>query len=190
MNIWLNAIGYQVVWFCAVIGAGRGAWWWGPLAAVAFIAWQVAVSPHKRTDLRLLAVALVCGCVLDGVLAATGWARHAAPWPSASFAPVWILSIWASFAVTLTQSLRFLQGHPWLAFALGAIGGPMAYSGAARAFDALSFSEPRWHALAWLSLGWAIAMPLLAGLTTRWVRREGDGDTDVAALRGSAQRSG
>lgn len=170
ISIWLNAIGYQVVWFCAVIGAGRGAWWWGVAAAAVFIAWQFAVSAYRAADARLLLVALGCGLMLDSTMAMTGWGDYAAAWPSRSFAPAWILGVWVSFAMTLTQSLRFLQGRTWLALLLGAVGGPMAYLGASRGFGAVVFASPRWHAIAWLAVAWAIAMPLLAGLATRWVR--------------------
>lgn len=162
MKIWVNAIGYQVVWFCAVAGAGRGLAWAGPVAAAIFIPWQYAVSDRRAADLRLAALALACGCIVDGVAAATGWARYAAPWPTSAFAPAWILAVWASFAMTLTQSLRFLHGRRALATLLGAVGGPLAYLGAARGWGAISFAAPRWHAIAWLALAWALAMPLLA----------------------------
>ncbi|MGH8032466.1 MAG: DUF2878 domain-containing protein [Luteimonas sp.] len=170
MHRWLNAIGYQAVWLCAVIGAGRGIWWSGPAAAAVFVAWQFALSRHRAADARLLIVALVCGLILDSVLAATGWARYGAAWPSAAFAPAWILSVWVSFAMTLTQSMRFLHGRRLLALLLGAIGGPLAYLGASHGWAAVVFTAPRWHAIAWLAVAWALAMPLLAGLAARWAR--------------------
>lgn len=175
MAIWLNAIGYQLLWFCAVIGAGRGLWWPALAAAAAFIGWQLAASPQRAVDLRLIAAALVCGVLLDGGLAASGLARYAAPWPAAElaeFAPLWILAIWASFAMTLTHSLRLLQSHLGAALALGAIGGPLAYWGAARGWQALTFAAPTWAGLLYLAVAWALAMPLLAWLARRWMRAQ------------------
>lgn len=167
-----NFLGYQAVWFAAVIGAGASLWWPGVLAALLFATWQLALSSQRNADLCLVLAAIGAGCLLDGGLAAGGMARYAAAAPALppGGAPVWILSLWASFALTLNSSLAYLRGHQIVALLFGAIGGPLAYAGAAQGWQALVFEAPAWHALAWLSAGWAIALPLLAGLAQRWTR--------------------
>lgn len=167
-DFWTNAITYQVVWFAAVIGAGSGAWWPGVAAAALFVAVQLGVSRERDVDLRLLAAALVCGAVVDGAMASSGLARYAASTPAMpGGAPLWLLAIWACFALTLRRSMRFLLGRPFAALALGAIGGPLAYLGAARGWQSIAFAEPRWQALALLALAWSLALPLLVLLATR-----------------------
>lgn len=168
MRFWGNLIGYQAVWFCAVIGAGRGLAWTGVLAAVAFIVWQLSQSQNRAVEIKLLALALVLGSIVDGWLAARGWALYAASWPSSAFAPVWILALWAAFSQTVTQSLAFLMRHAWLAIAFGAVGGPLAYVGASRGFDAVMLVPPDSRALVWLAAGWGIAMPALTIAARRW----------------------
>ena len=118
-------------------------------------------------DLTLIAAALVCGFVLDGALVRTGLASYAAMWPSVAIAPAWILALWATFALTFTQSLRYLQTRLWLAALLGLIGGPLAYLGAARGWQVVSFATPAWHGLVVLAAGWALATPALAWLARR-----------------------
>ena len=176
MTFWGNLIGYQLVWFSAIIGAGRGVWWPGLMAATVFILLHLAFaaqSPAQRTvDMRLLAVAVLIGILLDGTVAASGLARYAADdltlLPGG--APVWILSMWASFALTLRHSMTFLLGRPGIGLLLGAIGGPLAYLGASRGWQAIVFTEPRWPAIAVLAVGWGIAIPLLTTLAVRWAR--------------------
>lgn len=170
MAFWLNAIGYQLVWFCAVIAAGKGAWWPALAAAAIFVTWQWHASTQRAADLRLVLVALACGIAIDGALAASGWARYATPWPSPAFAPAWILAVWVSFAMTLTQSMRWLQPRLFWAWLLGAVGGPLAYLGAERGWSAVVFEAPRWRALVLLCVAWSLAMPLLACLARRWTR--------------------
>lgn len=185
MRVWSNLIGYQLVWFCAVIGAGRGLAWAGVIAAVAFVGAEWLASPTRGALLRLCAAALACGLVVDGVLAVSGWATHAAAWPLAGFAPLWILALWCAFSTTLLSSMATLQRHRLLACALGAVGGPLAYLGAARGFGALAFVEPRWQGLVWLAVGWGIALPLLATCARRWqagVARPHDGVPTAGAL--------
>ncbi|MGI8560461.1 MAG: DUF2878 domain-containing protein [Luteimonas sp.] len=174
MAFWLNAIGYQTVWFCAVIGAGSGRWWPAVAASLVFVAWQWAASRQRGIDARLVGVALACGLVIDGGLAASGLARYAATWPSAAFAPTWILAVWAAFAMTLNQSMRWLQSRLSAAAVLGAVGGPLAYLGAARGWNAVEFSAPQWPALLALGALWLLAMPLLAGLARYWSHGQRD----------------
>lgn len=169
MTFWGNLLGYQVVWFTIVIGAGHGQPWPGILTALAFVIWQ-ARGAQRVLMLRLVAAALAAGLVIDGALAASGVLAYASPWPSPPWPPVWILAIWAAFAVTLPRSLAFLQGRPWLAAAFGAMGGPLAYLAASRLGSAVVLSTPSWSALAVLALAWAVAMPLLAGLASHLSR--------------------
>lgn len=170
MAAWASFIGYEVVWFVAVVFAGRDRPWPGVMAALLFVGWQLSVSPHRRAALQVLAIALVCGVVIDGLVRGLHLAYYAAATPAlpTGGAPLWILGLWACFSLTLGGPLRALGTRPLLAVVLGGVGGPLAYAGAAHGWDALRFRAPEWQALALLGIGWAVAMPLLAVLTHRW----------------------
>lgn len=163
MNRALDLVGYQAVWFAAVIGAGRGTAWPGVLAATAFFALHLRHAPRHR--LRLGAAALAAGCIVDGSLASTGLIDYAAQGPLP--VPTWILALWVAFAMTLTASLDLLQRRPFVAASAGAIGAPLAYAGAAAGWQAVAFDAPAWPALCLLGAGWALALPLLARLAAQ-----------------------
>lgn len=167
MSFWLSLIGYQAVWFAAVIGAGHGLAWPGVAGMLVYALVQLVCARHWRTDLSLMAAALVFGFLLDGTLIRSGLASYAAAWPSAGVAPAWILALWMTFALTFSQSLRYLQRRLWLAALLGLVGGPLAYLGAARGWHVVNFAEPAWHGLLLLAIGWALATPALAWLARR-----------------------
>ena len=170
MSFWANLVGYQLVWFAVVTSAARGQPWWGIASALVFATLQFHYSATRAADARAMGTAFACGFLLDGVLAATGWLHYESPLVSLP-APIWILALWLAFAMTLNHSMTFLRGRPRLAATLGAIGGPMAYLAAARGFDAVTFLEPAWRAIALLSFGWASALALLAVLTQRWAMK-------------------
>jgi hypothetical protein len=170
VRFWANLLGYQAVWFGTVIAASRGMPWIGVALAVAFVLLQWSLSHERRSDLRLVACALLIGLVLDGSIAASGLLRYTASTPPLA-APAWILALWAAFALTLNHSLAFLRGRVDWAIVLGALGGPLAYAGAARGFHALEFEAPAWRGAMALALGWSITMPMLAVLAQRWHRR-------------------
>lgn len=169
----LNALAYQLVWFASVFGAGHGRWWPGPLAALAFAALHLGAvvrdRGERRRDLALVAAAVACGLLIDGALSMSGavvFAAHDPALPSGG-APLWMLTLWASFALTLRHSLRTLTTRPALAALLGAFGGPLAYLGAARAAGAVFFREPATITLAMLAVGWCLALGLLAMFASR-----------------------
>jgi hypothetical protein len=164
MNLFGNFVGYQAVWFLAVYGAGAGRWWPALLAAGLFALWQLAVSAERSSDLRLIGCALLLGALIDGALARSGLLAYASAAPALppGGAPVWILSLWICFALTLNHSLRWLRGRPLPALLTGAVGGPLAYLAAARLSGAVSFAAPAWQPLTALALGWAVALALLS----------------------------
>ncbi|MGP1666652.1 MAG: DUF2878 domain-containing protein [Rhodanobacter sp.] len=167
MSFWLSLLGYQAVWFTAVIGAGYGSAWPGVLGMAMYALVQLLVIRNWRTDLSLMATALVFGFLLDGALIRSGLATYAAGWPGLALAPAWILALWMTFALTFSQSLRYLQTRLALAALLGFIGGPLAYLSAAHGWHVLRFATPAWHGLLILALGWAFATPALAWLARR-----------------------
>lgn len=170
MNTWINFVGYELVWFCAVISAGEGHAWPGVVAALLFALWQCSVSRQRGSDLRLIAVAVIFGLLVDGGLGASGLASYASAWPVAWLAPAWILALWLAFALTLNHTLTFLQRHPWCAVVLGAAGGPLAYSAASRGWHVVNFVQPAWRALVYLAIAWAVAMWVLSRLAHQWQR--------------------
>jgi len=156
MRSWANLLGYQAAWFIAVGCAARGLAWPGIAACLGFAAVAWWHSPLKRGDAWLAGVALGYGLLLDGVLAASGWLGYAAPVPALP-APTWIVALWVAFAMTLRHSLRWVLERPVIAVLFGAIGGPLAYWGAGRGFNAVVFVMPL-QATLMLALGWAVAM--------------------------------
>ena len=160
MAPWANLLGYQAAWFAAVWSAGAGQAWIGMLACIAFVAWQLLASRVRAADARVLLAALGCGVLIESAAAGSGWLRHASPlagWP----APPWILLLWGAFAMTLNHSMACFARRPWLAALFAAIGGPLAYLGAARGFSAVVFAAPAWHGALLLGAAWALALPFL-----------------------------
>jgi hypothetical protein len=170
MKIWINALAYQATWLASIAGAGRGLWWAGPLALSVFAVGQLAISAHRRDDAVLLACAGAIGFVVDSAFVQAGLLGFAAAWPWSHLAPIWIVTLWMSFALTLNHSLAYLKSHPLLAAALGAVGAPLAYWIAARAWHALVFVAAPALALAVVAVAWALLAPALCLLARHLAR--------------------
>jgi hypothetical protein len=124
-----------------------------------------------------MALALFCGLLLDGALARSGLLRYAAGAPAvpAGGAPLWILALWLSFALTFNHSLAWLRGRLTVAVFLGALGGPLAYASAARLAGVVEFSAPRGLSVGVLAAGWAVALLLLVRSAGAWAAERASG---------------
>lgn len=150
---------FEAAWVACVVSAARDAMAWGIVAIVASIAWQLAFSQRRRTDLRLIATASLVGLAWDTLLVQSGLVIYASPLPSASLAPLWIIALWAQLGSVLREPLRWLHSRPLIGVLLGAAGGTLAYAAAAR-LGACSFPDAR-VALGALAIGWGILLPAL-----------------------------
>ncbi len=75
MKFWASLVGYQLVWFAAVIGAGRGLALAGDRRALLYAACQLGAARRYKTDLSLMAAAMAMGLLLDSGLIHAGLAQ-------------------------------------------------------------------------------------------------------------------
>jgi len=162
LNNLVNFIASQLLWLASVAGASNGAPLLGPAVFLAFAAYQLSPRRRARGDAALMLLALPLGLLVDSAMAASGLVRYAAPVPVAWLSPVWILTLWMGFALTFNHSLARVMQRPAWAVAFGAVGGPLSYWVAQRAWGAVEFAEPLWPALLVLGALWGAAMWLLA----------------------------
>lgn len=161
----VNFIAFQIGWFACVVGAARDLPWIGVIVAVGVVALHLRQAIQPKREVVLIACAAMVGLVLDSILVATDLAVFKSGMLAAVLAPPWMIAMWIMFATTLNVTMRWLRQRAWLAAAIGAVSGPMAYySGAA--LGAVSFGDAS-LALGAIALGWAIALPLLMEVARR-----------------------
>ena len=129
LKTFLNLLLFQCVWVASVVGAARDEAWWSLAALGAFLVAHRFLAINFRADLLLAGIAVAAGLIFETALLQAGLLVYAAsePWPG--LAPVWLLALWANFALTINGCLKWLHGRYWLAAALGAAGGPLSYFG-------------------------------------------------------------
>ncbi len=160
---WLHVVGMQGAWFAAALLASTP-WHLVGAAANALVFFVHAVtSGALRRELVRGGVALTLGLGVESINQHVGGlvAEHATVFPA-----VWLLSLWPVFAGAMCRgnSLEWLTTRLSLAAVLGALVGPLSYSGGAR-LGALHLDGTR--SLVTIGVCWAFAMPALALLARR-----------------------
>lgn len=162
----INFILFQIGWFACVIGAAKQMPWLGVIVVAAIVAWHLSQAKQPKLEVYLLTLTIIIGAIYDQTLLQNNLLTYQAHGWSNKLTPAWILALWAEFATILNVSLRWMHGRWLIAVLFGAIGGPLAYIGAAR-LGAVSLNALPLSYVA-LSVGWAIITPLLLKLSERF----------------------
>lgn len=171
MNMILNLVLFQIGWVVTVAGAAEGYWWAGPVSLLVLAAITFRLTPWPRTDFALMCAACLIGLLVDTAYVQLGLLRFSEPVPFMGLAPIWILGMWMSFALTLNHSMRFFKQHMGLAAVFGLIGGPLAYFVAADKFAAAEMLASPWLVYGAIGVVWALVTPLLLSLAAYWLPR-------------------
>jgi hypothetical protein len=164
MAVVLNFIGFQVVWFSAIVGAARGSAWWGIAAAAVYLAGHLWHHRKTRQEIVVVVTAIMLGFIGDSLMYASGWLTTPPGMARIEHAPAWLVALWAALGATVRHALGWLRDRLYLAALLGALSGPAAYHAGA-VFGALSIDG----AMATIAVGieYALALPVLIWVAHR-----------------------
>ena len=165
-NIIINFILFQIGWFACVVGAAKQMPWLGVIVVLAIVIWHLSQAKKPKLEVYLLILTLIIGAIYDQTMLQNKLLTYQSHGWSNSVTPAWILALWVEFATILNVSLRWMRGHWLIAILFGAIGGPLAYIGAAK-LGAVTINVLPLSYIA-LSVGWAIITPLLLKISEKY----------------------
>ena len=162
-----NFVLFQIGWFSCVLGGASSQYYWaGVVVVAAIIAVHLTRADSIRSEVLLIAITTILGTAWDSSLMLAGLFTFTNGFVLSGMVPLWMVAMWALFATTLNVSMKWMKNRYLLAAIFGAVGGPVAYYAGHR-LGAVEFGNTA-SALAAVGVGWAIIMPLLMALTTRF----------------------
>lgn len=167
MNKYLAIINFglfQMVWLACVLGSARGYPWLGTLLLACSLLWHFSQASNKSQEAKWCVVAGLIGAVFDQILLSLNIIQYHNNGWSQSIVPVWIITLWIAFAMTLNVSMRWLRGQYAIALLFGAIGGPLAYLGAEK-IGAVTLTS---NSLIALGVGWSIVTVVFSSISTHY----------------------
>lgn len=155
MNNIINFIAFQVIWLIAVIGAANEFIWPTIIAVFGFVIWQLSPKRRHPNDIRFVIYAIIFGLILDSIWQMSGLIKFKLALPY--IAPVWILLLWVTFALTFNHSLTWLKKNAYFPIIFGLIGAPLSYYAGTR-LQAISYPEGALFISILLSASWALVI--------------------------------
>jgi hypothetical protein len=158
----LNFLLYNLTWVVAVVGASKGQPLLGPIVAGAFVVIHLLIlKDHWKNELQFIIATVLIGSLLDSPLSRYGYVVFNAPDPSiVGSYPIWMSSLWAGFAATLSLSLSWMKGRYLIGALFGAIGGPASLYAGVR-LGAANFQGDELNILLFSAFEWSIAIPVV-----------------------------
>lgn len=164
-----NFVLFQMLWFAAVLGAAKGFSWLALPVLACMFGWAAVTGARARDDVLLAVAGLGVGILFEVMFLSSGLIRYeeqALSWAP----PLWILALWAGFAMSFNHSMAWLQDR-WLAcVVLGAFGSASSlYAGIS--FGAAQPNAPIWAVSMVYGFSWAVLVPVLAWVALSLERR-------------------
>ena len=166
MNVLVNVIAFKVGWASTIFGAANGMPFLGPVIVVAVVMLHLIRADRPAEEFQLLLWAGLIGGCWDSALVAAGWLEYANGEFVSGLAPYWIVAMWILFATTLNLTFRWLRSRLALAAVMGAVFGPLSYFVGSSLGAVQIVNLPA--AMIALSIAWAILMPALIVLASRY----------------------
>jgi len=149
--IWINFIWFQVIWFIAVLYTDQAV---NILLFSLFL--HFLISPIREADLLTLLGITLLGSLADYLLTFLGIFIF----PDALFIPIWLILLWAHFALSLNHGMSWMIKLPLYARILfGAIFGTLSYYAGAE-LGAVTLHHNLILSLFAMSMIWASLLPV------------------------------
>jgi len=162
-----NFLLFQIGWLSCVMGGASSSYhWFGVAVVTAIVAVHLARSYTISNEIMLIVIATLLGTSWDSALMGAGLLAFNNGVVFDAIIPFWMVPMWALFSTTLNVSMQWMKNRYLLAAVFGAIGGPVAYYAGHR-LGAVEFSQVSTSLLV-VGAGWAVMMPLLMHLSTRF----------------------
>jgi hypothetical protein len=158
--IWVNALGFQCVWWALALSVPNGQGWIGISVALTYVFGQLRYTNDQPQMLRAIALTAGLGLVGDTALAQlTNLVfMPVNPAPLSELQPWWLFLLWISLGCTLQSSLKWLCKWPKLSVVLSAFAGVISYK------MAIPIGLMQWQGVSpyWILIFvWALCFPVL-----------------------------
>lgn len=160
-----NYLLFQLLWLAALMGALQNSSLPALASLAVMLGWAARHGVLSRADMVMVLIGLGLGLVGEMFWLLPGLVVYQAQ-PLFWLPPLWILALWAGFALMFNHSLRWLRGRPFLCALLGASGGVLSLLAGIRMGAAVAPLGVLPLALVYAAV-WALLVPLLSSLSAR-----------------------
>ena len=154
-----DLIGFKICWILCAFCTQWNQPYLGPIITLLFILIHLIIVNFALIDLKIITLSIICGLIIDSTFSIFGLIGYQGGiLANYNLAPLWILSMWGGFSLTMLYTLDSIRHKYFLSGLLGFIGGPLSYSAGVN-IGSLTINKPITYLL--LSICWGLIIPFL-----------------------------
>tara|TARA_Y100001970_G_scaffold78446_1_gene99901 strand:+ start:233 stop:751 length:519 start_codon:yes stop_codon:yes gene_type:complete len=154
-----DLIGFKICWILCAFCTQWDQPYLGPIITLLFILIHLIIVNFALIDLKIITLSIICGLIIDSTFSIFGLIGYQGGiLANYNLAPLWILSMWGGFSLTMLYTLDSIRHKYFLSGLLGFIGGPLSYSAGVN-IGSLTINKPITYLL--LSICWGLIIPFL-----------------------------
>ena len=154
-----DLIGFKICWIACAFSTKWGNPYLGPIITLVFILLHLVIVKFDLRDIKIISLSLLIGLAIDSLFFNLNLINYQGGiLVTFNLAPLWILSMWAGFAVTLLYTLQSIKDRYFISGLLGFIGGPLSYNAGVQIGSVIIKGSVAYFTLA---LTWGIIIPFL-----------------------------
>jgi hypothetical protein len=122
----INVVLFQCAWFTLVLGPTS----LGICVTVIMFIHMVATSVERKKEILFCVVVVMFGSLADTILMhfqVYNFTTYLEFNLADQFIPIWLVTLWLAFSLTLNRSIKWLLNTPWLFVILLCVFGPLSY---------------------------------------------------------------
>ena len=152
-------IGFKICWLTCAMCSVWAKPYLGPLVTLIFILIHLFLVKFNDRDIKIILTAIIMGFAIDSFFFQTNLIQYKGGYlVNHNIAPLWIVSMWAGFSITLLYTLNKIKNNYNLAILLGLIGGPLSYQAGVQ-IGSISVNSNFAYLI--LSITWGLVTPFL-----------------------------
>jgi len=154
-----DIIGFKLCWILCAFSSKWEQPYLGPIVTLLFILIHLTIVKFNDRDIKIISLAILIGLIVDSLFFRLDLIIYqGGVLTNFKIAPLWILSMWGGFAVTLLYSLNSIKNRYLISGLIGLIGGPLSYNAGVQ-IGSIEIDEPLGYIM--LAITWGLIVPCL-----------------------------
>ena len=160
-----DLIGFKICWILCAFSTKWGQPYLGPIVTLVFILIHLMIVKFNNRDIKIISLAVLMGLIIDSLFFQLHFINYQGGMlADFKIAPLWILSMWGGFAVTLLYTLNSIKNRYIIASLIGAVGGPLSYNAGVQIGSIIINGTISYIVLA---IAWGLVIPFLFYIINR-----------------------
>ena len=108
-----DLIGFKICWIICAFSTTWGMPYLGPIVTLIFILLHLVIVKFNLRDIKIISLAILLGLIIDSLFFNFNFIKYEGGiiFNHFKLAPLWILSMWGGFAVTLLYTLDSIKSR-------------------------------------------------------------------------------